>query len=91
MVPRFDPVRRLVEILETTTAPLRSFVLVWVILGVVCAQVGLVNGRMNFSDGVPRANFDYFGWALLCVLQLFTTENWYEAEMCACLHRLAYE
>jgi len=32
----------------------------------------------KFPDGVPRANFETFGWSLVTVFQVLTGENWNE-------------
>jgi hypothetical protein len=48
------------------------FTLIFTLIG-----MQIFGGKFNFEEGKPRANFDSFFSAFLCVFQLMTVENWH--------------
>lgn len=47
------------------------FVIIFSLLG-----MSLFGGKFNYSDGLPRGNYDSIGIACITVFQLLTMENW---------------
>ncbi len=68
----------LIAVFCDSAKPLLSLFTIWSlsIISFSLFAVQFFEGGMNFSNNVPRNNFENFFYSFLSVIQLYTVENW---------------
>ncbi|KAJ3332956.1 Voltage-dependent T-type calcium channel subunit alpha-1H, partial [Gonapodya sp. JEL0774] len=83
-IGKFSPeLTRLMKVVGRSLPLLRPLLALWIILMITFSVTGIqiFSNYLNFTDGLPRYHFDSFGWAMLSVVDMFTTENWNNIEV----------
>jgi hypothetical protein len=80
--------RRIFGVISRSAELLRGLLVLWILTTVIFAQLGvqLFSNRMQFDPtdpylGVPRSNFETFGFSILSIFQLYSLENWNDIEV----------